>query len=173
MENMGQIYRRFGAIAMLALFLFGSLSGCQKRTTVNLAELETLQASEETQKTEAAPEPEMTAAETTEAPAVTQTAETTVPESGSTVPAPEETAASEAESTDAAEEAPETQAVEAEPAAVQEETSDYILNTNSGKIHRPNCKSVQKMKESNKKKYTGTLEELEAQGYVPCKICKP
>lgn len=169
---MGKNRKRLWAMVLSAAMLFGCLSGCQKRTTVNLAELETVQISEETEETEIPLETETTP-ETTETPVVPETVETSVPESESTVPAPEETADSEAESTDAAEEAPETQAVEAEPAAVQAEASEYILNTNSGKIHRPNCKSVQKMKESNKKKYTGTLADLEAQGYVPCKICKP
>ena len=169
---MGKIRKRLWSMVLLAAMLFGCLPGCQKRTTVNLAELETAQVSEETEETEIPSETETTP-ETTEAPTVPETVETSVPESEHTTSAPEMPTASETESTDTAQEATETQAVEVEPAAVQAEASEYILNTNSGKIHRPNCKSVQKMKESNKKKYTGTLTDLEAQGYVPCKICKP
>ena len=49
----------------------------------------------------------------------------------------------------------------------------YIVNTNSGKFHYPGCPSVKKMKESNKWYYTGTRDELVAQGYSPCGNCKP
>ncbi len=49
----------------------------------------------------------------------------------------------------------------------------YILNTNSQKIHRPTCSSVKKMKESNKQEYTGSKNDLIAQGYTSCGICNP
>ncbi len=49
----------------------------------------------------------------------------------------------------------------------------YILNTNTHKFHYPNCSSVSDMKEKNKKVFTGTRDEAIAQGYVPCKRCKP
>ncbi len=49
----------------------------------------------------------------------------------------------------------------------------YILNTNSQKIHRPTCSSVKKMKESNKQEYTGSKDDLLAQGYTTCGICNP
>ena len=49
----------------------------------------------------------------------------------------------------------------------------YILNTNTKKIHRPTCSSVNQMKESNKQTYEGTVEELENMGYAPCKKCNP
>ena len=51
--------------------------------------------------------------------------------------------------------------------------TDYIVNKKSGKIHLPSCSGVEKMAEHNKMYYTGTLEELEKMGYVPCKLCKP
>ena len=51
--------------------------------------------------------------------------------------------------------------------------NQYVLNTNSKKIHEPSCSSVDSMKESNKKEYQGTLEELLTQGYEPCKRCNP
>ena len=49
----------------------------------------------------------------------------------------------------------------------------YILTTNSKKIHRPTCSSAKKMKESNKQEYTGSKNDLLAQGYTTCGICNP
>lgn len=49
----------------------------------------------------------------------------------------------------------------------------YILNTNTHKFHDPFCSSVEDMKDSNKKTYTGSREDLIAQGYEPCGQCKP
>lgn len=49
----------------------------------------------------------------------------------------------------------------------------YVLNTNSKKFHTPGCSAVSRMKEANKKAYTGTRDALFAQGYTPCGICKP
>lgn len=56
---------------------------------------------------------------------------------------------------------------------VDETQFDYILNTNSMKIHYPNCPSVDDMKEKNKRGFNGTVEEAKAQGYSPCGRCKP
>lgn len=55
----------------------------------------------------------------------------------------------------------------------QENESTYILNTNTMKFHRPDCSSVSQMSESNKGEFTGTRDELIAQGYEPCKNCNP
>ena len=49
----------------------------------------------------------------------------------------------------------------------------YIINTNTGKFHYPNCKSVNQMADKNKLEYTGTRDEVIAQGYAPCQNCKP
>lgn len=49
----------------------------------------------------------------------------------------------------------------------------YVLNTNTHKIHKPNCRSVSQMKEKNKKTYVGKIADLISQGYSPCKICNP
>lgn len=49
----------------------------------------------------------------------------------------------------------------------------YVLNTNSKKFHTPGCSAVSRMKEANKKAYSGTRDALVAQGYTPCGICKP
>ncbi len=54
---------------------------------------------------------------------------------------------------------------------VDEKKDTYIINTNSGKFHVPNCKSVSDMAEKNKWEYTGTIEELKEMGYKPCKNC--
>ena len=62
-------------------------------------------------------------------------------------------------------------------AAVQTESvntgTEYILNTNTKKFHYPSCSSVKQMKASNKKEYTGSRDDLIAQGYDPCKKCNP
>ena len=47
----------------------------------------------------------------------------------------------------------------------------YILNVNTKKYHIPGCKSVARMKASNKKKFVGTAKELENKGYTACKNC--
>lgn len=52
-------------------------------------------------------------------------------------------------------------------------SSTYILNTSSKKFHRPDCSSVTQMKNSNKKEFSGSREELISQGYDPCKRCNP
>ncbi|MDE7318701.1 MAG: DNA/RNA non-specific endonuclease, partial [Lachnospiraceae bacterium] len=51
--------------------------------------------------------------------------------------------------------------------------TDYILNTSTKKFHYPTCGSVKQMKESNKQAYTGSRDEVIAQGYDPCKKCNP
>ena len=61
---------------------------------------------------------------------------------------------------------------EAESNMTAEET-EYVINTNTGKFHRPNCDSVTKMKAKNKKEFTGSREELISDGYEPCENCKP
>lgn len=51
--------------------------------------------------------------------------------------------------------------------------TEYILNTNTKKFHYSSCSSVKQMKASNKKEYTGSRDDLIAQGYDPCKKCNP
>lgn len=48
----------------------------------------------------------------------------------------------------------------------------YVLNTNSMKIHYPDCSSVDDMKEENKA-FTNDYEAAIAQGYKSCGRCKP
>ena len=65
------------------------------------------------------------------------------------------------------------------PEADNKETTDtngtYIININpeSKKIHLPDCASVKKMSDKNKKEHTGSLEEYLNDGYTPCGSCKP
>lgn len=68
------------------------------------------------------------------------------------------------------EEAAVAQEPEATPAA-QEMT--YVLNTNTGKFHYPECNSVDRMSEKNKQTVTATRDEIIAQGYEPCGNCNP
>lgn len=49
----------------------------------------------------------------------------------------------------------------------------YILNTNSKKFHNVDCSSAKTIKAESKKEFVGTREEIVAQGYSPCGICKP
>ena len=49
----------------------------------------------------------------------------------------------------------------------------YVLNVSTKKIHCPDCSSVSKTSEANKREYTGDLTSVEAQGYSRCGICKP
>lgn len=56
---------------------------------------------------------------------------------------------------------------------VDESQFDYILNTNTGKIHKPSCSSVDDMKEKNKRGFNGTVGEAKAQGFTPCSRCNP
>lgn len=51
--------------------------------------------------------------------------------------------------------------------------ADYVLNTNSHKFHKPSCKSAQNIKEENRQEFTGSRDDLLAQGYEPCKNCDP
>ena len=49
----------------------------------------------------------------------------------------------------------------------------YILNTSSKKFHDPSCSGADDIKESNREEFTGSREDLIAQGYSPCGRCKP
>ncbi len=47
----------------------------------------------------------------------------------------------------------------------------FIINTNSKKIHKADCESVEKMSNKNKEGYFGNINDLIDEGYEPCKIC--
>lgn len=55
---------------------------------------------------------------------------------------------------------------------VEAGSTTYVLNKNTKKIHYAYCSSVGKMKESNKI-FTNDYDQAIANGYTPCKICKP
>ncbi|WP_289772523.1 ComEC/Rec2 family competence protein [Faecalibaculum rodentium] len=60
----------------------------------------------------------------------------------------------------------------AAPASVPQ-SSEYVLNTSTHKFHRPDCRSVAKMKDKNKEVVNESRDQIIAQGYEPCKICQP
>ncbi len=49
--------------------------------------------------------------------------------------------------------------------------SDYVVNISSGKIHIANRSCANSIKESNRREYHCTVEELEAMGYEKCGRC--
>lgn len=62
-----------------------------------------------------------------------------------------------------------------EPAATaQPQTEcDFVLNTKSKKFHEPDCGSAKTIKDENREAFSGTRDELIAEGYSPCGNCKP
>lgn len=87
--------------------------------------------------------------------------ETTTPE---TTSAPNTTAPATA--SPAATAAPVAQAQDYTRAAEQ-----FVLNTNTKKVHLPTCSSVKDIKPKNKQEVEATLDSLTAQGYSLCKRC--
>lgn len=59
------------------------------------------------------------------------------------------------------------------PESELEENITYILNINTKKFHAKDCASVSDIKAHNKRNYSGTRADLEADGYEPCGRCKP
>lgn len=53
------------------------------------------------------------------------------------------------------------------------EQTEFVINTNTGKFHKPDCKSVKQMKAKNKEEFSGSRDELIAEGYEPCGSCRP
>lgn len=49
----------------------------------------------------------------------------------------------------------------------------YVLNVNSRRFHLPECAGAANISEENRQDYTGTREQLIAQGYKPCGTCNP
>ena len=68
--------------------------------------------------------------------------------------------------------APASEAPDAAPVTRSAERT-YSINTSSGKFHVPSCSSVSEMKESNKREFTGSRDDLIASGYQPCGRCHP
>ena len=53
----------------------------------------------------------------------------------------------------------------------QEISQSFVLNTNTKKYHTADCELAKSIKEKNKKIFSGTIDELKADGYLPCKNC--
>lgn len=60
-----------------------------------------------------------------------------------------------------------------DPPADEIEGNDYVLNTKSKKFHYTFCEWAQKINDRNRADYTGSREDLIAQGYSPCGGCNP
>lgn len=65
----------------------------------------------------------------------------------------------------------------AEPGADSDEASiseySWILNTNSKRIHRPDCSQAKNIAEKNRAYSSESLDKLISQGYKPCGSCMP
>lgn len=61
----------------------------------------------------------------------------------------------------------------ADPSPAPAPEYSYVVNTNTGKFHRPSCGDVAKIKPENREDVTTSRDELIAQGYEPCKHCNP
>ncbi len=53
----------------------------------------------------------------------------------------------------------------------EEIVTDYVLNTNTKRIHLPTCFSVSDTKEQNRKTCKASIRELKEKGYTPCGNC--
>ena len=69
--------------------------------------------------------------------------------------------------------APESSEPEAPPPEAPAADVTYILNIRSMKFHAPDCSGAADIKETNRQTFSGTREEVIAQGYAPCGQCKP
>lgn len=49
----------------------------------------------------------------------------------------------------------------------------YVLNVNSDKFHLPDCPSVSRMSDRNKREVTSAIDQMVANGYSPCGNCLP
>lgn len=60
-----------------------------------------------------------------------------------------------------------------EPSSAADKAKTYVLNKSSKKFHDPSCSGAKNIKSQNKETYEGSRDDLIAQGYAPCGICKP
>ena len=128
--------------------------------------------------TSSSQKPDSTATTTTTAVTTTTAAETTTTTTKATTTTAAETTTA---ATEPPTEAP-TEAPTDPPAPAQEETPaeqpaanvfTYVINTDSRKFHYPSCSSAKRISDANRSEYTGTRDDLIAQGYDPCGTCKP
>ena len=66
-----------------------------------------------------------------------------------------------------------TAVMPAEPSALPAPAITYVLNTNTGKFHYPDCASVDEIKPKNRQDVSWDRADVIAAGYVPCKRCNP
>ena len=60
---------------------------------------------------------------------------------------------------------------ETAPTATQPTAQEYVLNTKSKRIHKPDCGSVNTIAETNRGEFKGDIQELLDQGYKTCGSC--
>ena len=60
-----------------------------------------------------------------------------------------------------------------DPTPTPQPEKDWVLNTNTGKFHKPTCSSVKDIKETNRRDVHMTRDDVIAQGFQPCGKCKP
>ncbi|MCI8512094.1 MAG: MBL fold metallo-hydrolase [Lachnospiraceae bacterium] len=53
------------------------------------------------------------------------------------------------------------------------ENTTYVLNRNTKKFHKPDCSSVETIKDANRTDTTQSRDAILESGYVPCKRCNP
>ena len=133
---------------------------------------------EPTEITTAAPTTKETTKETTK-PATKATTKAVTKAETKATEAPKETPETSVEIKVEGKKVTKAPAAVADPPAPTEslkETSeelDYVVNTNTGKFHKPGCSSVAKMKEKNRADRHCTREKLINEGYQPCGNCHP
>ena len=170
------------ALVLMVLVFAATLIGCATETPTKWipvhSRTETESASGTTEQQVTTTVPTQSETQSTEQPTpvpATTVAATEIPEETTTEPIPVTSAAITTEAAQAA--GDRTLPAPAEEATTEttegEKQVRYIGNTNTKKFHAPNCSSVKDMKKQNKLEFTGTREELIAQGYQPCKRCKP
>lgn len=119
-------------------------------------------------------EPVETAAPTaTPAPTPKPTAEPTAEPTPKPMAEPTPTPELQALAAAPVEEPAAERSVPAEPVPTPSPEKDWVLNTNTGKFHKPSCSSVKEIKESNRRDVHMTREDVIAQGFQPCGKCKP
>ena len=57
--------------------------------------------------------------------------------------------------------------------AINTDETTYVLNKNTKKFHYADCASAKSIKDKNRTTYTGSRDEVIANGYQPCKKCNP
>ena len=67
----------------------------------------------------------------------------------------------------------EEQTTEQQITELEQVSTSYVLNTNTGKFHKPNCSTLGTMNDANQEDYYGTRDEVINMGYSPCGRCNP